>query len=417
MNIQEIGPRFYAILACIIALILGIIYISFFPQFRLPIDALEYDTLGWNLTQGNGYQIERGEPDITREPAYPIFLSFIYSIFGHRYSVVRLIQVVINALTCLIVYFIGKDIFGAKVGVIAALIVSIYPAFIVYTGHILTETLFTFLLAVSIFTLIKAIKQGLLRWYIITGLILGLAILCKAALIVFPFVASGLILIILKENKKKVLYVFCMIFAVLLTMLPWTVRNYKVFHAVIPIRTGSGFNLWFGSYLPWEGKNLAGEGGYPEIRIKFIGTEPLKSLVKGLTPVEADKVLMQESIKNIKNNSAGYIKLSLKRIPRLWIHPIGEGLIRERSKFLSVVLVMLHYILLLLSLVGMVLALRNFKIFILALPMTLVVIYFTVIYSVTYAHPRYHFPVLAYVILFSSSGLVSLFELFGRRQY
>lgn len=397
--------KYYVTSLCFLAILIGFIYVTYFSQFKLSPDALEYDSIGWNLANAQGYRIEQDVLDTTREPLYPLFLSMLYLCFGHNYAVVRVTQVVFYALICLLVYCISKEIYGKKIGIISLMAAILYPVFIVYCGYILTETLFTFLLILAIFCVIKALKSKLIGWYVISGFIFGVATLCKAVLILFPFFISFAVIYILGLKKKPLLSIFAMLFVFVVTVAPWTARNYKVSHSFIPVRTGLGFNLWWGSYLPWDGENLSGKGGYPEIRIKYIETEPLKSLVKGLTPGQADKVLTKEGIKNIKENPWGYLKLSLKRVVRLWAHPIGEELIKRYGIFFSIVLKLMHYIILLLSLIGMMFLLRDIKISMLGMPAIFAIVYFTFIYAATYAHPRYYFPVLPYVIIFSCAGL------------
>jgi len=395
----------YPLVIFILALLIGLSFTILFKQSKLSPDAFEYDKLGWNLANARGYQIEEGIPDVTREPLYPFFLSGIYFLFGHNYLAVRVFQTIINALTCMLIYLIGKKIFGLKSALIASGVCVFYPAFINYTGFIFTETLFTFLLALAVFILLRAQEKKLKGLYILSGILLGLAILCKAVLIFFPFFISLVLFFTELKNKVKVHLLWIIIFS-LLVIAPWTIRNYKIFHKVIPIRIGTGFNLWIGSYLPWEGKNMGGKGGYPEGRVKFIETEPLKSLVTGHSDLEVDTILRQEAIKNIKKNPAGFIKLSLKRAWRLWKQAIGQETLNNKSAFLGNIFAMIHYLFLFFAIYGIAFTLlNNFKAVIIPLS---VILYFTLVYSVGYASPRYHLPALPYLILFASSGLLSV---------
>ncbi|MDD4953553.1 MAG: glycosyltransferase family 39 protein [Candidatus Omnitrophica bacterium] len=405
----------WALLIFTLSLALGVSYVLFSPQSKLSPDAQEYDTLGWSLSRSDGYQIEPGEPDLTREPLYPFFLSIFYSLFGHNYFIVRVAQAAINALTCVLILLIGRRVFGHKAGLISALIASAYPAFIAYTGYILTENIFTFLLILAVFLLILGLERDKLKLFVGSGLAMGLAMLCKAVLLFFPLFISLLFILRYRKNKKIILHILAMFIAAYAVVLPWTMRNYKVSGALVPVRTGSGFNLWLGSYLPWGGENKAGgQNGYPEIRMKFIGAEPLKSLVWGLSPIAADKVLLTESMKNIKQDPLGYIKLCAGRTIKLWIHPIGEELIKNKSVLLARMLVIFHYAVLLFFIIGFLLSFTGIK----ADPLLVLsgaIFYFTAIYSIAYAHPRYQFPVLAPVLLFAVYGFISTADLLKKK--
>jgi len=138
----------YLISVFVIALILRLSYVLFFPQSEIESDALQYDTIGWNLASGDGFSLELGMPTPVRASVYPFFLSLIYFIIGHSYVVVRLAQAIIGALTCLLIYWLGKEIFDEGVGRVASLIVAFYLVPISYTGFSSNRNLlFTFLLS------------------------------------------------------------------------------------------------------------------------------------------------------------------------------------------------------------------------------------------------------------------------------
>lgn len=400
------NKKIYPLFIFLLSLLIGLSYAILFTQPVLSPDALEYDTLGWILTRGKGYQLEEGVADVTREPLYPFFLSIIYRIFGHNYLVVALIQAAISALTCVFIYIIGKQIFGEIAARLASLIAVIYPAFIVYSPYILTEVLFTFLLILSVYSLLKAIASEKVFWYILCGLCLGFSTLCKAISMFLPFLIC--LMSFLFERKRAKIKALWIVICFLLVVGPWAIRNYKVFHRIIPVRIGMGFNLWVGSYLPWEGKSLGGKGGYPEGRVKYVEAEPLKSLMKGHTDIEADEILRKEALKNISVNPLGYLRLSLKRSWLLWKDAIGKETLKQQNLFLSRVFGLAHYLFLLLSIYGIAAAfIKRNKLSI--IPFS-VLLYFTLIYSIGFASPRYHFPVLPFMIIFASSGICLIKE-------
>ena len=77
-----------------IIFIISIALASFFAAFSRPVvqddDPGQYDTIGWNIAQGNGFSLARSgpfTPTMLREPLYPYFLGVIYKIFGHDYRI------------------------------------------------------------------------------------------------------------------------------------------------------------------------------------------------------------------------------------------------------------------------------------------------------------------------------------------
>ena len=149
--------------------------------YTVPVekDSVRYDNIAWNLVQGKGFSLEPGTPAFLIGPAYPTFLAFIYSIFGHSYSAVLIVQALLSTLTCFMIYLLGKKIVNQKVGLLAALVTGIYPANIITVSMIMTETLFTFLLVVMILLLTKAVENKKNISFLSVGVMLGLLSLCK----------------------------------------------------------------------------------------------------------------------------------------------------------------------------------------------------------------------------------------------
>ena len=113
-------------------------------------DAYDYDRLAVSILNGSGYVNGLGEPTSWRSPLYPLFLASVYFLFGHNYEIVRIIQAIIGTMTCLIIYFIGKNLYSKSIGLLAALLAALNISFICAERLLLTEAILTFLLAIII---------------------------------------------------------------------------------------------------------------------------------------------------------------------------------------------------------------------------------------------------------------------------
>src|SRR6185436_931080 len=67
---------FLLVLVPLLALTYGI------PEIQIVKDAKQFHTLAINLLSGHGFSIDGNAFNAYREPAYPIFLTCIYAIFG-----------------------------------------------------------------------------------------------------------------------------------------------------------------------------------------------------------------------------------------------------------------------------------------------------------------------------------------------
>ena len=88
-------------------------------------------------------------------------------------------QILLFSLTCLFTYLISEELFGKKIASLSGILISIYPTLASYPGYILSETLFSFLLIVSIFLLTKSYKLKKLSIFFYSGIFLGLVSITK----------------------------------------------------------------------------------------------------------------------------------------------------------------------------------------------------------------------------------------------
>ena len=96
-----------------------------------------------------------GDEAFFRAPLYPYFLGLLYSIFGHDYLIPRIVQAFIGTLSCILIFLIGKRIFGHVVAVFAALLASFYWILIYYDGEFLIPVLTVFLNLLLLFLLLR----------------------------------------------------------------------------------------------------------------------------------------------------------------------------------------------------------------------------------------------------------------------
>lgn len=82
---------------------------------------------------------------------FPIFLSFIFYIFGPSILVAQLTGILLSAMSVILVFLIGKEAGKKRLGFIAALMWSLMPSRIFYSLLICTENLFNI---VALFTIL-----------------------------------------------------------------------------------------------------------------------------------------------------------------------------------------------------------------------------------------------------------------------
>ncbi len=207
----------------------------------LTDDAAGYHSSALNLLEKGQYINDSGLR-AHRVPAYPLFLAMIYLFFGVNILVVQLLQAVLSALACLFLYQAGRLIISENAALSVGLFAALYFDMFEGTVHVLTETLYIFLIALFFFLLFR--KSARFWRYSLLGLTAGALGLTRPEGLLWG-ILGGLYMII-TEGRKSIIY------AVVFLSLSgaWVVRNYLVFDRIIIGTTLSGASLYYGIQRP-----------------------------------------------------------------------------------------------------------------------------------------------------------------------
>jgi 4-amino-4-deoxy-L-arabinose transferase-like glycosyltransferase len=191
------------------------------PERVFESDSNSYIVPAIRVVEDGGYT----DPNAARTPAYPLLIAGIYAIFGARPVVVTAVQVLIGMLNVFLTYQIGRQIVpqGAWLGVLLLLFAL---ESIVSTFFVLSETLFTLLLLLAMFALLKYRQTLHWGWIIVAGLSAGLSVLCRPVAIYFLPGLGFLFALIPRSRHVFRLYVVAGFLGLaLLVVFPWILRN------------------------------------------------------------------------------------------------------------------------------------------------------------------------------------------------
>lgn len=211
-------------------------------------DEAEYDRLATNILEHKGYISPEGLPTSHRPPLYPAILAAIYGIFGHSHSAVRIIQALVSALTTCLFYLIAHKIYNNKSAIIAGIFSSLYMPFVFYSKFLLSETFFSFVLALIVFIMVSLNERAGFLEFSVLGILCGVAALFKSTGLLLPLLVMALLMF---KKARYPLFVLIISFAVI--VLPWTFRNYIVHKRVVPVSTNGGLNM-YQAVRPLDGK-------------------------------------------------------------------------------------------------------------------------------------------------------------------
>ncbi len=182
-------------------------------------------------------------------PLYPYFLSLAYLFSGGEIFELILIQILIGAINCGLIYILGRKLFNNQVGIIAAVIGCFYSMFIFYDRMLLPTSLSISLgLALALLLLGIRDRPSLKKWFGM-GLLLGLCTLARASFFLLAIFIFFWIVYEYKRDSLKRVFLCCLCF-----ILPFfliiggvTLRNYLVGDDAVLITAHSGINFYIGN--------------------------------------------------------------------------------------------------------------------------------------------------------------------------
>jgi 4-amino-4-deoxy-L-arabinose transferase-like glycosyltransferase len=204
----------------------------------------EMGRLARSIAQGQGFSSPTDLPSghsAWTAPVYPYILAGVFKIFGVYTSAAGWTILAFNsifaALTCWTIYLISKRIYGEGVARASAWTWAAFPYLIYWPVRVVWEASFTtFLLSLILWRTIRMADGARRGDWIIFGLLWGLVLLTNTAVVILmPFFLAWLIHQLPRSAQRFSGMALCLLIVVL-CIIPWTVRNYRVFDRFIFIR-------------------------------------------------------------------------------------------------------------------------------------------------------------------------------------
>jgi 4-amino-4-deoxy-L-arabinose transferase-like glycosyltransferase len=201
--------------------------------------------------------VEHGFTTLTRRAAslYPELIAVVYRLGGGNLAVV-LLQCVLHAGTCLLVYSLGRRLFNARTGLLAGLACALHPMLLRYVPDLHMETMLTFLCTLTLWFCVRFHERP--TWT--NGLLLGAVgmatVLTKGVILPFLvlFGAISGIQALRRRSMREVVAVAVMFATMALVLAPWTYRNYQVTHGRFVLITPGASDSFLRGYVftRWE---------------------------------------------------------------------------------------------------------------------------------------------------------------------
>jgi len=438
---QRYGKR--TLIALGVIALLGLVvraYVVVDPVEHPGDDSRAYFALSKALYEEQSFGGPEFEDSSDWSPGAPfLYAAAYYATGGAREGTARIVEALMGVATILVVFALGWRLGGRAhgrwAGLFAAFAVAVYPPFIHSTGVVMSEPPAMLTLPAAVLAFLWASERERTWAWLAPGLLFGLTAMFRPE---YLFVGAAFVVLAGfraavgtggeggRDLRTGFARAAVFLLALLLPILPWTVRNVVVLDKVVPVSTGGGKALYVGTYLP-------GDGEYQRVKAllvkRYLGRdlEPGSAALDAVDPTPLfDRVAEEEHpelprdealgkvgkenlSKYLGEDPGGYLAMTARKVGRMWSSGVGEAMSSTPGRVVQVLLVLL-------GLAGFaLLGLRRrwWELVVLATPILLV----TAIGALSLAAPRRNEVLMTLVFplagLALSSGLTAIFS--GRK--
>ena len=245
-------------------------------------------------------------------PLYPYFLAAIYSLFGHDFLAVRVIQMALGSAACVLLALAGRLFFSARIGLLAGFLLAIYAPAIFFEGLIQKASLDLFFMTALLFLLGKVESGGGRRWPMLAGFVLGcLALTRENALVLLPIIVLWLLWRFRKVCSRQLSMSLFFFLGTAFVLAPVAARNAWVGGEFIVTTSQFGPNFYIGNHAGADGKYIPLLWGHGSALLERGDATKLaeKALGKRLTPGEVSNFWTARAVAWIRSHPAGWLKL------------------------------------------------------------------------------------------------------------
>jgi 4-amino-4-deoxy-L-arabinose transferase-like glycosyltransferase len=271
------------------------------------------------MLAGKGYSIAyivNEMPSALVGPVYTAFLYIHFLLFGKNYFFVELSQAMIGSASALVLALIGRRMANERVGIVAGILCAVYPTYAYWCALPFQLTMDVFLIELSILAVMAAMDRQKFGWHLLAGACIGLTALSKSFYLSFLFLYLAWFWI-WKRPKLKALVFAAAVWGISAAVVisPWSVRNFRVFHQLVPLTTNGGANLWYGNN-PLATGALYTKDGKPMLSV--IPEDLLQKIAAAKTEAEKDRLLGEAGRDWIKAHPREFIMLIPLRLRAMW---------------------------------------------------------------------------------------------------
>ena len=350
----------------------------------------EMGRIARSLATGKGFaspsKTQETGPTAWMPPVYPFLMGGVFAVFG-PYSpasalVLEGLQTLLALACCALLYRIGSRLFAPSVGLLAALMLAVYPPALHFSVQKIWSTyLFVFCLLLTLVQMWSLVRKPSWSQSLLTGVGFGFTSLVDPVFFAFwPFALLWFGWRGRADWRVRLQYGAGVVLVLAATLSPWLIRNYMVFDRFVFIKSNVGYILWAANTPPSSAK------------------EAERAEVQGTDEGRREQFYQQHAFRRIWQQPWPFVGGVLQRGIDFWT------LTKIKERVTGVGTSIAFFLLVVAGLAGLVLSLgkgHEVELLILAV-LTLPLPYYLLVFN----YLRYRFPVEVLLMIFAGYAMV-----------
>ncbi|MBK7876143.1 MAG: glycosyltransferase family 39 protein [Planctomycetes bacterium] len=385
------------------------------PLFHTPlVDAKSYWDWSERIVAGDWM----GDQVFYQAPLYPYFLAVVKLAVGSDLWSVRLVQIVLGALACGVIFLAGKELVSRRAGFVAGVALALYAPAIFFDALIQKANLGLVFTTLLLLAIARVQRVPSFARALATGVVLGLLMLTREeTLLLVPVLALWLAFAASRGKELAVraalLAAFALGLALVLTPVAW--RNAKVGGEFVLTTSQAGTNFYIGNGPRANGCYVPLKPGRSDTAYERVDAVELAEAARGrkLTPSEVSSYWFDATFQHVSAHPGDWLAVVGRKLALLVngyeVPDAEDQYFYERSSTLLRTLgfVAQFGVLLPLALAGVVLAWARRREL---LALHLVCATLAIGPVLFYMMARYRYPLVPGLVLFAGFALAEGFE-------
>jgi len=315
--------RRIALILFVAALAVRIVYLLQIQSLpfttSLGLDAASYDDWARRIADGDWL----GDRIFYQAPLYPYFLGVLYTFFGYHLNLIRALQLLMGALNCVLIFWMGRKLFGKRHALWSGALAVLYGILVFYEGAIGKDGLSVFLTDLALLGLILSLERPRWHRWFLSGIALGCAVLTRGNLVLLAPLIVAWMVVVLRHYPLRTTLLSVAAFAAgtVLIVSPVTVRNYVVGKDMVLTTSQAGQNFYIGNNPKANGffENPPRIRLNPKYEEADFEAEALRRTHRtAMKPSEISNYWGREGIRFARENPSKALALLVKKTALFW---------------------------------------------------------------------------------------------------